>query len=192
MPHDKNKYYFNRTVAHIHRVQNNMLFLVTECDHFSFRAHGLLLTLAEPETKRLLMHNVMMHDRSKFDVIQFAPYIELTEYYRQKRLGNKEYQYPSIKIKDSVSDAILNHYDVENHHPEGIRNVFKINLDELIEIVCDLEAMAQEYGEVSCREYFENVWLKKHCHSKSFAMQFKTVKYFMNRIIRLFEERVVI
>lgn len=142
-------YYIIRTFEHIHRVQRNAICLVTRY------AKELELT---PDEIREFMYNVAKHDASKFNETQFLPYIELTEYYRQrKNLGNKDYQYPE-GVEEQVSLAVNDHYERENHHPEKFTNWGKLNA---LECACDLQAMAQEFGEGSARKYFEDVWVKK-------------------------------
>jgi hypothetical protein len=170
--------YFTRTVEHIHRVQKNMLTVVVE---FRFE-----LGLSNEEC-RGLMFNVMKHDQSKFNEIQFIPYIELTEYYHQRKmLGNKDYEYPSSEVKKSVDLAVDNHYQEENHHME--KGDFKSKL-EIIEIVCDLQAMAQEFNEGTCRGYFENVWKKKYQKEIVDDYEYFSLVDSMDKVIKLFEKR---
>lgn len=152
--------YFVRTVEHIHRVQKNMVLIVTKC------RDDLELT---DEDCRSLIWQVMLHDQSKFSEKQFYPYIELTEYYRQKKiLGNSKYQYEPI-VKIAVDAAVEDHYQKENHHPEmcGSKTLTKWNRQNAIECVCDLQAMADEFDEGSCRKYWEEKWkpsaIKKNC-----------------------------
>jgi hypothetical protein len=144
----KEERYFKRTVEHIHRVQMNMLTVVTKFDRE--------LSLSD-EQRRILMYRVMIHDQSKFSDIQTGPYIELTEYHNQRKvLGNKDYDYPTPEIKNKVEVAVRHHYQCENHHPERMKGlVMKMDSLEVIEVVCDLQAMAQEFNEGSCAGYFE-------------------------------------
>lgn len=174
---DKLNRYFTRTVEHIHRVQKNMITVVTK-----FRDR---LNLSD-EDCRVLVHEVMKHDRSKFSTIQFAPYVELTEYYHQRKaLGNKDYEYPSSEIKDLVDMAVNNHYVEENHHIEkGDSKSFH----HIIEIVCDLQAMAQEFNEGTCRGYFENVWKKKYMKEIIDDFEYFSLVDTMDRVIKCFEE----
>lgn len=166
--------YFKRTVDHIHRVQLNMVKVVTE-----FRDR---INLSD-EDCRALMFSVMKHDRSKFNEIQFLPYVELTEYYHQRKvLGNKDYNYANTQVIDAVNAAVHDHYQNENHHLE--KGDSKSRLD-LIEIVCDLQAMAQEFNEGTCRGYFENVWKKKY--SKEIVDDFESMIEVMDCVIRCFE-----
>ena len=142
------EHYFSRTVEHIHRVQKNVLFLVTKCAN--------KLGLSEDDCRQM-MFNVFQHDQSKFSEIQFRPYVELTEYYHQRRvLGNKDYEYPE-GVEEMVDCAVLDHYYQENHHPERIPydSDYTLSILESAETVCDLQAMAQEFNEGSCRGFFD-------------------------------------
>lgn len=157
--------YIKRTVKHIHRVQNNMVYLITR---FSKE-----LQLSEKEIKQLL-NNVMVHDLSKFSNRQYDQYIELTEYYRQRKvLGNKDYDYIDDHVKYLVDCAVIDHYNSENHHPERLKDdeLFEFGKLETIECICDLQAMAQEFNEGSCRKYFTEVWIKKQ--SENFRNEYE-------------------
>ena len=175
---EKTKRYFNRTLEHIHRVQKNMFHLITE--------HSNSLGLTREECRKLA-HQVMIHDRSKFSFIQFEPYVELTEYYHQrKKLGNLDYDYPD-GIREKVDLAVEDHYQKENHHPERLNVLDYMTKYELIEVVCDLQAMAEEFNEGSCRGYWENVWKKKQ--SQYFIDDYRWAQCLaqMDQVIRCFE-----
>jgi hypothetical protein len=152
---EKQLYYFKRTMEHIHRVHNNMLNLVTNYHK------ELELDFADGCH---LMNTVLNHDRSKFSFTQAYPYVELTEFHRQRKLlGNKDYEYPDPSWKKTIDNAIQDHYYNENHHPEKHGgHVTGFTKLEMIEVMCDLQAMAQEFNEGSCRGFYENVWTKKH------------------------------
>lgn len=179
MTHDKVNFYFVRTVEHIHRVQSNMLSLVTK--------HYERLALTD-EQRREAMFNVMKHDRSKFSTAQFEPYIELTEYYRQKRYVDKDYEY-APGVRGRVDAAVQNHYQVENHHAEKFASgLGKYNQLEALEVVCDLQAMAQEFNEGSCRAYYENVWRGQHLQYFYDDYNWACVEGWMKEAIACFEE----
>lgn len=173
--------YFNRTMKHIHRVQNLALYLVTAC--------WIDLDLSIEE-RRKLIHNVLNHDRSKFSQTQMFGYIFLTEFHHQRRNGNPDYQYPE-GIDLVVKDAINDHYLRENHHPDKCEmdRTFAYGKLESIETMCDLQAMADEFGEGSCRSYFEDVWLprviEKSLLSENQLYFFKKVAY---KVIDCFEK----
>ena len=172
---EKLERYFTRTVEHIHRVQKNMVTVVTK-----FRSD---LKLSDEDCRKL-MFNVMKHDQSKFNEIQFMPYVELTDYYhRRKVLGQTEYEYPE-GVKELVDVAVDNHYKEENHHIE--KGDFKTK-HEIIEIVCDLQAMAQEFNEGTCRNYFENVWKKKYMKEIVDDYEYWSLVDTMDLVIKCFE-----
>lgn len=177
---EKVRRYYERTLAHIHRVQNNMFTLLVN--------YRIDLGLTDEDCRRLA-EQVLLHDRSKFNEIQYKPYIELTEYYHQRKaLGNKDYEYPSEEMKAKVNEAVENHYACENHHVERYgKNVACLSDGELIEVVCDLQAMAQEFNEGSCRGFFENVWAPKYELKKD-----SRIYGLMDHIIRCFEHEMKI
>lgn len=150
---EKQNFYFKRTYEHIHRVQRNMLYVVTEC------REELNLTL---EDCRILSENVFRHDRTKFSNEQFQAYIDFSWH---KKTGE-----PLTEEQSKAFDeAWKHHYIYENHHPIRI-NFFKDDPDdyyyhcnrlftkhEAIEMVCDMQAMAQEFNEGVCRKFYEIV-----------------------------------
>lgn len=153
-----------------------MFYLITE--------HQKSLTLSDEDCRKLA-EQVLKHDSSKFNRVQFEPYIELTEYYHQRKaLGNKEYEYPSEEIKAQVDMAIHNHYACENHHAERYGDVSMLDDKELIEVCCDLQAMAQEFKEGSCRGYFEKIWGPKY-ELEQYPFKYK----FMDKVISCFEKK---
>jgi len=173
--------YFTRTVEHIHRVQNNMVYLLTH--------HMEELTLNRNDARKC-MHNVMAHDLSKFSDIQFEAYIEITEFhYQRKIMGNTGYEYP-IGIKKKVDKAINDHYYQENHHPKRMKydSQFNFSKFEAIETVCDLQALAQEFNEKSCRTFFEKVWVTRHKDDFLSPQHFSDTTNVMRRAIKCFEK----
>lgn len=173
----KHDNYFKRTFEHIHRVHINAVTLVTK-----YRG-ALDLTMEEC---RDFCYEVLNHDRSKFSIMQFDAYVELSHYYSQKRLG-VNYEYPP-GVKEQVDFAVENHYQRENHHPEMFRGTTWLWTKlQAFEAVCDLQAMAQEFNEGTCRKYFETVWVPKS--SKFFANDnWNQVYDWMNQAIVCFEK----
>lgn len=124
--------YTNRTVAHIRRVQDNALFIIDEY------AEDLKLTANQ---ERQLIQNVMRHDSSKWSIEQYQPYIN-------KWVRN---------IDDGkFGEAWKHHYNTENHHFNSGRMLTRA---EMIEVVCDLQAMSQEFDEGTCHAFFEEKWV---------------------------------
>ena len=125
--------HFNlRTQEHIKRVSDNMLVV---------KEYALYLNIPEDgfEKRRL------EHDMDKFSKKQYLPYVWLTEFYRCKRI-NTPFSYPD-GVKELVNNAVKLHYKLNSHHPEHwayLNNMLDI---DLLEMVCDWTAIAQEYNE---------------------------------------------
>ena len=168
--------YFERTIEHIHRVQLNMKEIITK--------HHKELGLTVGDCRELA-YNVMNHDRSKFSRKQFGAYIELNDYYRIKKTVNPDYTYPTEEIKNAVALAVVDHYEQENHHVES--NAYNVNYMskfDLIEVCCDLQAMAQEFKEGSCRKFWVDKWLPKYnCGDLA--------KSYMDKVICCFESVLI-
>lgn len=181
MEHNKLDYYINRTIEHIQRVQNNMVLLTTK--------YRKTLDLSQEDTRKLILI-ALRHDQSKFHQKQFIPYIELTEYYRQRKtLNNKDYKYPTEEIKQEVDQAVNHHYKVELHHPEGYvgDDIQLFTIFNALDTVCDLQAMAQEFNEGTCRNFYETVWKPKH-RDKFEKLQWEGITSIMDKAIQCFEK----
>lgn len=169
--------YHQRTIEHIHRVHNNMVILVV---NFS---KELALKMND---RRKLMHQVLNHDRSKYSIDQFIPYIALTKfYYERKKLGNKDYKYPH-GMAERVDLAVDHHYVNENHHPERLAGQFSMTKLEAIETACDLQAMSDEFGEGSFRDFYDNVWKPKQ-GGNFISDNFLEVTGWMEKCLQCFE-----
>ena len=124
------KFYEERTRKHIKRVQDNIKKVIKNHKE---------LNLKELD-KRL-----MNHDKSKFSVDEYIPYIWMTEFYRRKQLG-EEFKYPNKDIKKEINEAIKHHYKVNRHHPEFHNDIKNMNNEDIVEMVCDWAAMSQEFN----------------------------------------------
>lgn len=174
---EKQKYYFYRTFEHIQRVQSWVLYLITN--------HSIFLNLSI-EDCRTLSNSVLKHDASKFSSEQFFAYVEFSWAMKNKEKLNSELQL-------SFDKAWENHFKVENHHPEKHNGtVMKMTKLEVIEVACDLQAMADEFGEGSCRKYFENVWVKKQSDNFYCDFEWEQAKELIYQVIRCFEEKIVL
>lgn len=124
--------YTKRTLRHIRRVQENAIFLIQECSD--------ILELTDND-KEMLLGNVLHHDSTKWSKEQFEPYV------------NKF----NRKVDDGLFEsAWKNHYETENHHIDRGEIFTRV---EMIEVVCDLQAMAQEFNEGTCAKYFNEKWI---------------------------------
>jgi len=83
-----------------------------------------------------------IHDASKFEEDERIPYIWLTEFHRCRQI-NEPFTYPS-GIESTVKLAIEHHVTNNRHHVEFHPNPNDMSNVDIIEMVCDWTAMAQE------------------------------------------------
>lgn len=167
---DKEKYYFERTLNHIHLVQKCGLFLVLN--------HSREIELSSDDCRKF-MEQILNHDRSKFNLTQFQPYIDFS--WSMKPGTN--YKLSSDQEED-FEKAWRNHFLSENHHPIGNEGASS-NLI-LLEMCCDLQAMAIEFNEKSYRKYYNEKWKKSNCKFYRIT-NWNYVKDFIEKILYLFE-----
>lgn len=123
------EFFEQRTRAHIARVARNLT-LVSEA----------YADLADDLRRRGLSH-----DASKFGQVERVPYIWLTEYHRCRREG-EPFTYPA-GVKEQVKAAVDHHVTSNRHHAKFHSDPNDMTDVDLIEMVCDWTAMAQEYDE---------------------------------------------
>jgi len=121
-------FYEQRTRAHIERV-----------------ASCLLAIEQITEYGGQLSQRAKIHDASKFGPEERIPYIWLTEFYRSKR-DSDPFEYPA-GMKLRVRAAIAHHMSANRHHPEFHSDPNEMTEVDLIEMVCDWTAMAQEFNQ---------------------------------------------
>jgi hypothetical protein len=92
-----------------------------------------------------LRERARVHDASKFGPEERPAYIWLTEYHRCRQVG-QPFEYPP-GVKDEVRAAVNHHLTTNRHHPEAHADPNDMTEADLIEMVCDWTAMAQEFGE---------------------------------------------
>jgi hypothetical protein len=92
-----------------------------------------------------LIERAQIHDASKFGPEEYIPYVWLTEYHRCRRTG-EPFEYPEGVAK-SVELAIHHHVTTNRHHPEFHADPNDMSDVDLIEMVCDWTAMAQEFDQ---------------------------------------------
>ena len=85
------------------------------------------------------------HDASKFGPEERVPYIWLTEFHRCRWRGEL-FEYPD-GIEEKVAQAIEHHLKSNRHHPEFHADPNDMTDVDLIEMVCDWTAMAQEFDQ---------------------------------------------
>ncbi len=123
------EFYERRTAEHIARVRRCLL----------------ALAVADAQHADALRERAALHDASKFGPEERAPYIWLTEYYRCRNAG-APFAYPP-GVRQQVSAAIRHHLATNRHHPEFHADPNDMTDVDLIEMVCDWTAMAQEFDE---------------------------------------------
>jgi len=145
----KYQYFIDRTGNHIALVKQAALGIVE----------------AYPEYAELLSQ-VEMHDASKFEEPELTPYIELT--WRKKHGGDTS--------TEEMNQATLHHIKNNRHHPEfhlegEEANISSTNRDDSIEcvdatampdidvaeMVSDWQAMSEELGTNTAREWYDQV-----------------------------------
>ena len=133
-------FYERRTNEHIERVRRCLMLLATVTDF-------------GPE----LAERARVHDASKFGPDERIPYVWLTEYHRCRRTG-EPFRYPK-DVEEQVKLAIRHHMTTNRHHPEFHADPNDMSEVDLIEMVCDWTAMAQEFGETggSARHWADKV-----------------------------------
>jgi hypothetical protein len=121
-------FYERRTNEHIERVRRCLTLLADVVGH-----------------GEELMERAKVHDASKFGPEERIPYVWLTEYHRCRRSG-EPFEYPE-GVAERVTEAIRHHVTSNRHHPEFHADPNDMTEADLIEMVCDWTAMAQEFGQ---------------------------------------------
>jgi hypothetical protein len=92
-----------------------------------------------------LIERAKLHDASKLGAEERVSYVWLTEYHRRRRKG-EPFEYPE-GVAEQVKRAIHHHVTTNRHHPEFHADPNDMSEVDLIEMVCDWTAMAQEFGQ---------------------------------------------
>jgi hypothetical protein len=121
-------FYERRTNEHIERVRKSLTLMARVTDY-----------------GEELVERAKIHDESKFGPEERIPYVWLTEYYRLRR-NSEQFEYPE-GVEERVKLAIHHHVTSNRHHPEFHADPNDMSDIDLIEMVCDWTAMAQEFGQ---------------------------------------------
>jgi len=115
-----------------------------------------LTVLAKSGYPKEIVNRGKIHDASKFASPERVPYIWLTEFHRQSQTG-EAFTYPA-GIEEQVKAAIQHHLTTNRHHPEFHTSPDAMSDVDIIEMVCDWTAIAQERGENggSARQWADN------------------------------------
>src|SRR5262245_9778427 len=121
-------FYEHRTTEHIERVRRCLTVMAEASD------------IGDE-----LLERAKVHDASKFGPDERIPYVWLTEFHRCRRSG-QPFQYAQ-GVEQRVRMAIQHHVTTNRHHPEFHADPNDMTDIDLIEMVCDWTAMAQEFGQ---------------------------------------------
>src|SRR5262245_57145270 len=121
-------FYERRTREHIERVRKCLALMARVTDH-----------------GEELLERARVHDASKFGPQEQIPYVWLTEYHRRRRNG-EPFEYPE-GVAEQVKRAVHHHLTTNRRHPEFHADPNDMSDVDLIEMVCDWTAMAQEFGQ---------------------------------------------
>ena len=121
-------FYERRTNEHIERVRKCLELLATVIGY-----------------RKDLVDRGNVHDASKFGDTECIPYIWLTEYHRCRRNG-EPFEYP-VGVEVMVKQAVGHHVRSNRHHAQFHSDPNEMSEIDLIEMVCDWTAMAQEFDQ---------------------------------------------
>jgi hypothetical protein len=121
-------FYERRTNEHVERVRRCLTLMAAVTDY-----------------GEELIERAKVHDLSKYGTEERIPYVWLTEYHRCRRNG-ESFEYPE-GIVERVKLAIRHHVTSNRHHHEFHADPNDMSNVDLIEMVCDWTAMAQEFGQ---------------------------------------------
>lgn len=144
------EFFQQRTREHIARVARNLTLLANASEHGDE-----------------LIARAKIHDASKFGPEEFIPYVWLTEFHRCRRTG-ESFEYPA-GVEERVQQAVEHHVTANRHHPEYYADPNDMTEVDLIEMVCDWTAMAQEFGEGSAKGWADKTIGKRVLFNESNA-----------------------
>jgi hypothetical protein len=133
-------FYTERTAEHITRVKNNMIAM-----------DGWMGFDLETLTAR-----GSAHDASKYSEEEFEGYVHHTWWHKCRNEG-KPFDHTQ-EIGELVKKSIYHHVHLNRHHHEHHKNVNEMTDLDLLEMVCDMTAMAQELNtssDKSCKVWAE-------------------------------------
>ena len=115
------------------------------CEHIERVGRCLALQAQVTDYGEELIERAKVHDASKFGPEERIPFVWLTEYHRCRR-NNEPFEY-SEGVAEGVKQAIRHHVTTNRHHPEFHADPNDMSDVDLIEMVCDWTAMAQEFNQ---------------------------------------------
>lgn len=129
----------------------------------SVNTQGLKLIAHKKVDSKKLKAQLMVHDLSKFSLMEREPYIWLSWYFKCKR-EMKYFEYPE-GIKEKVKLATYSHTKVNTHHVQAHEDVRDMSVEDLAEMVADWGAVSIEQG--NDINSWANSFIPKHDFSGS-------------------------
>ena len=161
-------YFIDRTIKHIRKVQDNMIFLEKNRDLIPFKIR-----------KFELLRIGLKHDFSKFSKSMINGYITRTEYFY-----NLNNNLPTDNIDIETANKIADiHYRKERHHSNYKTDMSPL---DICEMCCDIGAIAWENGEDDYTEYF----LKTKIKNFPFLEKYKSEIVKLLLIIQDFDKKM--
>lgn len=115
-------------------------------EHIARVRHGMeRIAAVRDDLAHELVDRAQAHDASKFGPQERIPYIWLTEFHRCRQDG-EAFAYPD-GVEGQVRAAITHHVTTNRHHSEFHALPDEMSKVDLIEMVCDWTAMAQELNQ---------------------------------------------
>ena len=151
-------------------------------EHFKIRTHKHIASVRENLflfegvfglSKSELELRGLNHDHTKFEADEENAYVWLSWMY-QMRLENPDFSLPESIFKQ-IQVALSGHATKHAHHPEYHENPNHMQLLDVVEMICDWTAIAEEnHGAgMSCRK-----WAQENLDKKwSFSIEMKELIY---------------
>lgn len=140
------KNYLEKTNLHIETVKRVATFLLNH--------EGISKKIPVAELY-FLVHRCDFHDRSKFEIEEQLGYILLNEFYQKK------VNYKFLKDDHEIMNVAWEHHKKHNrHHPQFFDDLNQMETSDLLEMICDIAAIAIEL-DVSLVEYVQTFLYKK-------------------------------
>ncbi len=143
----------DKIVQHIRRVQDNCILLGEK-----------LIEGGEIDLGRQLIQRGLLHDSSKFDVVEF------------EHLNMDDVEDARFKI------ALKQHQTKNAHHPEfHLGGIKEMNELDLAEFTCDVLARSQQMG-TNIKEWLDETALEKYNFTKN-SNVYKSIKRYLQFLI---------
>lgn len=90
-----------------------------------------------------LLFRSQEHDKSKLEDPELSIFDEYTPKLKDCTYGSDEYK----GFLEGMKPALDHHYAENRHHPEHLGDIHKMNLIDLLEMVCDWKAASERHAD---------------------------------------------